>query len=285
MENLQETTTTANVGTADFNFNQVIAAFQQLPTDSLVRNIASVVPMKMSTGSIIALRKQAGGNSFETVQSTLTVNNLAGANPVQSGLSTEALQDLTNQYGESGYEIAANLLKGLMDKEEDASLLAFLNTNALSTPALALSQPTNAETNVFEITQRVQELVTKMNTPDFRTYKAFAILPYKQAGAIAALSKYVKGDDESEDALLVTQIGETKYYVNPDPTATTAYVGLADGKTGASSLIMGDYQRDILMSSFAEAFQPNIGIINRYALAVNPLSVAGQEMLVSFTIS
>ena len=287
MENLEEVVTNANIGTADFSFNSLINAFEELPTISLLRAVAAVVPMKMSTGQIINLKRNAATNSFETVVSTMTINT-ATTNPIQSGLSMEAMRDLTNQYGLDGYKIAANLLKGITDKEENDDFLAFLAANSLATPVLTLTDAGNAELNLFEVTQRVQELVIKMNTPSFRTYDAFVILPYKQLAAISALSKYTGGDEDNADRLIVNKLGKTKYYVNPDPAAVGAYVGLADDdkkSMGAFSVIMGTFPQEILKSGFVESFQGNIGILNRYATAVNPLSVAGAEMLVSFVIA
>ena len=288
METIEEgLTTNADIGTADFSFNTLVSTFEELPTISLLRSVAAVVPMKMSTGQIINLKRNAATNSFETVRSTLTINT-ATQNPIQSGLSMEAMRDLQNQYGIDGYSVAANLLKGITDQAENDAFITFLNANSLNTPVLTLTDAGNAELNLFEITQRVQELIIKMNTPSFRTYDAFVILPYKQVAAISALSKWSGGDEDNEDRLIVNKLGKTKYYVNPDVTATQAYVGLADDdkkSMGASSVIMGTFPQELLNTGFVESFQGNIGILNRYATAVNPLSVAGAEMLMEFAIA
>ena len=100
MENeelIVEETHNDDIGTADFSFNQVIKTFEQLHSISLIRAIAAVVPMKMSTGTIINVRRNASTNSFETVEATLTINT-ATSNPISSGISIEAIQDLKNQY-------------------------------------------------------------------------------------------------------------------------------------------------------------------------------------------
>jgi len=284
---LIEKTTHADIGTADFSFNKVIDTFQELPTTSILRSIAAVVPMKMSTGSVINIRRNGVTNSFETVESTMTVNDVS-ATPLASGLSVEVIHDLFRQYKESAYDYASALLRGIVDKAENDALITFLNTNSLNTTALVLTTPASAEQTLFELTQRVQELVLKMNTPDFRTYEAFAILPYKYAASISALQTYIGAKDENEKRLIVSKIGKTIFYVNPDTTATKVYVGLADHdkkSIAASSIIVGDYQQEILRSTFVESFQENIGILNRYATVVNPLSTTGREMLMEFTIS
>jgi hypothetical protein len=288
MENqITETITNAVIGTADFSFNKVVDVFQELPTTSLVRSIAAVVPMKMSTGQIINTRRQGTTGSFETVVGSLTVNT-ASSNPIQSGLTVEVLTDLQNQYGMDGYAIAANLLKSIADKEENTAFLTFLSANSLSTPILTLTDPASAEQSLFEITQRVQELVIKMNTPDYRTYSAWAILPYKNAASISALSHYVRGEDAEEKRLILNKIGKTTYYVNPDTTANQIFVGLHEpskGNMGASSVILGTFEQEILRSADPESFQGKIGILNRYATAVNPLSGAGAEMLMDFIVA
>jgi hypothetical protein len=282
---LIEKTTHTDIGTADFSFNKVIDAFQELPTTSILRSIAAVVPMKMSTGSVINIRRNGVTNSFETVESTMTVNDVS-ATPLASGLSVEVIHDLFRQYKESAYDYASALLRGIVDKAENDALITFLNTNSLNTTALVLTAPSSAEQTLFELTQRVQELVLKMNTPDFRTYEAFAILPYKYAASISAIQTYIGAKDKDEKRLIVSKIGKTIFYVNPDTTATKVYVGLAvNGSIAASSIIVGDYQQEILRSTFVESFQENIGILNRYATVVNPLSTTGREMLMEFTIS
>ena len=282
-----EETHNDDIGTADFSFNKLIKTFEELSTISLIRDIATVVPMKMSTGTVINIRRNASTNSFETVEATLTVNT-ATSNPIQTGLSMEAMTDLKAQYGLDGYKIAANLLRGITDAAENTAFITFLDANALNTTALVLSDPNSAEPCLFEITQRVQELVIKMNTPNFRTFNAFAILPYKNAASISALSHYVRGEEEAKKDLILNKIGNTSYYVNPDVTATKVYVGLRakDKKSlGASSIIMGTFPQELLKSTHVESFQANIGLLNRYATAMNPLHDTGSEMLMEFTIS
>jgi|LWDU01.1.fsa_nt_gi hypothetical protein len=282
MKNIAEGTTSANVERAEFSFNKVVEAFTELPTLSLMRSVAAIVPMSMPTGSIINLRKTAAG-IFETVEADLTVNT-STSNPIQTGLSKEVAHDLFRQYGIKAYDVVAELLKGVVDEAEDTALFTFLDANSTNTAALTLSSASNAETSLFEITQRVQELVLKMNTPQYRTYDAFVILPYTAAATISALTKYI-GQEENQSRLIVSKIGKTTYYVNPSVSATKAYVGLHSNGEASSSIIVGDYQREILTSTFVESFQDNIAIVNRYATAVNPLSTSGKEMLMEFTIS
>ena len=284
---LVEETHNDNIGTADFSFNTLVKVFEELPTLSLVREIAAVVPMKYSTGQIVNIRRQGATNSFETVVAELTVNT-ATSDPIQTGISVEVIQDLQNQYGLDGYKIAANLLKGITDADENTAFLTFLDANSLATPVLTLTGAGSAETSLFEITQRVQELVIKMNTPSFRTFDAFVILPYKNAASISALSSYVREKELTEERLVVNRIGKTKYYVNPDVTATKGFVGLSDhdkNSLGASSVIMGTFPQEVLRSGVQGTFQQNVGLLNRYATAVNPLSTAGVEMLMSFEIA
>lgn len=286
-QTIVEETHNDDIGTADFSFDKLIKTFQELSTNSLIREVAATVPMKYSTGQIVNIARNSTTNSFKTVSAAMTVNT-ATTNPIQSGLSFEATTDLLNQYGLDGYVIAGNLLKGITDAAENTAFMSFIDTNSLSTAALTLSDANSAEPSLFEITQRVQELVIKMNTPNFRTFNAWAILPYKNAASISALSQYARGDEETKKELVMSKIGQTQYYVNPDTTATTAYVGLMakDKKSmGASSVIMGTFAQELLKSTHVESFQVNIGIVNRYATAVNPLSVAGAEMLMKFTIS
>ena len=286
-QTIVEETHNDDIGTADFSFDKLIKTFQELSTNSLIREVAATVPMKYSTGQIVNIARNASTNSFKTVSASMEVNT-ATTNPIQSGLTFEAMTDLNKQYGLDAYTIAGNLLKGITDAAENTAFMSFVDTNSLSTTALTLSDANSAEPSLFEITQRVQELVIKMNTPNFRTFNAWAILPYKNAASISALSQYARGDEETKKELVMSKIGQTQYYVNPDTAATTAYVGLnsKDKKSmGASSIIMGTFVQELVQSTHVASFQTNIGIVNRYATAVNPLSVSGAEMLMKFTIS
>jgi hypothetical protein len=275
---------------AQYNFNDVITNFQELPTLSLMREIATIVPMKLPSGKIINIKKQTGSNAYEAVESVLQVNTDT-SNPLQTGLSTEAIKDISIQYGDTGQNYASKLLKSIVESNEDYTLLNYLDNNSLSTPVLTLSDKGSSETSLFEITQRVQELVMKMNTPNFRTYDAFVILPYKAAASISALNAYIGGSEyvtSRSKRLIVGRVGKTLYYVNPDISATKAFIGLKEENDefgASSSLIMGTYQQEIVTSTFSKSMQDNIGIINRYALAMNPLSSVGSEMLMKFDIN
>ena len=48
---LVEETHNDDIGTADFSFNKLIKTFEELPTVSLLREVATTVPMKMSTAT------------------------------------------------------------------------------------------------------------------------------------------------------------------------------------------------------------------------------------------
>lgn len=281
---LVEDTSTPNapeIATTDENLS-VDAMFQQAALPSLGRQIFSVIPMSGPTAALFNIRKKDGSNDFELIRNEVEV---FPSQSISTGLTQEVVQDIRAQYGREANQIIGTLLRGLANEQENARTLAFLEANALASPALNLSDSLSAETNVFEISQRVHELVLKANVLNQRTYESFAVLPYVPAAALAALNSYVGGMDKDERGLFIAEVGNTKFFMNPDATSTTAYVGLKDTKNPSkSSAVFSPYA-----SSITEAQNPDTGamnyfIFNRFAITASPLHVTGNEMLFKFNI-
>jgi len=279
LENLA-TPAVQSVATTDENLS-VDSMFQQSRMPSLGRQIFSVVPMHGPTAALFNLKKKPLTNDIELLRTNVAVYP---ENSILTGLTQEVVQDLKSQYGKEANNIIGKLLRGLANDDENIKTQAFLSTHSLAGANLVLSNRANAELNLFEITQRVQELVLQSNIHGLRTYEAYAVLPYSVMGGIMALSKYA-GGDEKERGLFIASIGQTKFYVNPDPLATIAYVGLkSTDNSSKSSAVFSPYQ-----STIVEAVRPNSGdiaynIFNRYAITASPLHVLGEEMMHSFAI-
>jgi len=262
--------------------------FQQASLPSLGRQIFSVLPIHGPTAALFNIRNNTSGvpanaNDFELVRAEVICNN---STSIATGVTQEAIQDLRAQYGKETDNIIGKLLRGLANDQENVDTIAFLDLKSLLAPTLTLTTAQNAETNLFEITQRVHELVLQMNSKHLRSYEAFAVLPFKALGGIMALSQYVGADDKSERGLFIAKVGGTKFYMNPVATSTTAYVGLIDSNNPSkSSAVFSPYASNVI-----EAVNPLNGnntyhIFNRYAITASPLHAVGEEMLHKFDIA
>lgn len=283
--NLIEDTTTANdpdIPASDYNLIPD-HLFQQTLLPSLGRQIFSVVPIKGPNAGVFNIRKKAGTNDFELVRSNSAVYP---SESISTGLTQEVMQDIKAQYGKAAGPIIGTLLRGLANDQENARTLSFLDTNALSVSTLDLSQPMNAETNTFEIIQKVTSLVLKANSKTLRTYKAFCVLPYEYCAAIMSLSAYVNAsEDKQQDGLFVAQIGNTKFYVNPDASSSTAYVGLKDPfNPSKSAAIFSPYVSNVIPAVNTETGQQTNHIYNRFAITASPLHEPGNEMMFKFSM-
>jgi phage tail sheath gpL-like len=222
-------------------------------------------------------------NEFKLVRSNVEVEN---STAIKTGITQEAIQDLRSQHGKSAEKIIGMMLRALANDAENTKTMSFLSTYAKVSTTLALTNSKNAETNLFEITHKVQELVLQMNKINIRTYDASVVLPYKVMASIMSLSQYIQGEDKEERGLFIAQINRTKYYTNPVSTSLTAYVVLKDiDNPSKSSAIFSPY-----VSQIIEAQDPNSGsvsyhIFNRYAITISPLHVSGNEMIYSFDIT
>lgn len=293
MENIEEIknlvvedTSTPNapeIATTDENLS-VDAMYQQGALPSLGRQIFSVIPMHGPTAALFNIKNDAVNNKFELVRNEVEVYP---SDSIKTSITQEVVQDIRSQYGKESIEIIGKLLRGLSNNQENDRTLEFLDANCLDTTDLQLTDSLNAETNLFEITQRVNELVLKANSLNPRTYEAFCVLPYMPGASIATLSNYVGGAEgaKEERGLFLAQVGQIKFYMNPDAESTKAYVGLKDTfNPSKSAAVFSPYQSQVV-----EALDPDNGesvyfIFNRFAITASPLHETDNEMLFMFDI-
>jgi hypothetical protein len=212
-----DTAAAPNIATADENLT-VEAMFQQSALPSLGRQIFSVVDVHGPTGALFNLRKKAGTTNIELVRADVEVYP---SKAITTGLTQEVIEDMRSMYGKEAENVIGKLLRGLANEDENLKTLAFLGAEAASSTDLQLSDSLNAETNLFEITQKVHELVLEMNTQNMRSFEAFAVIPFAPLGSIMGLSKYL-GDEESDArGLLIGTVGQTKFFLNPNATSIT----------------------------------------------------------------
>lgn len=275
-----------DVATSD-EIISVGAMFQQTSMPSLARQIFSVVPIHGPTGYAYNIKRKTasdvnGNKVFELVRNSVDVENSAA---IHTGLTEEVVQDIRAQFGKNARVIIGQLLRGLANDDENIKTLAFLNAQAAAGGNITLSAAGNAETNLFEITQKVHELVLKINSKNTRSYKAFAVIPYAPLGGIMGLSKYAGADNKTERGLFIAEVGQTKFYLNPDATSNTAYVGIKDTNSTKSSAVFSPYTSDIINATDPDSGEIFYHLYNRYAITASPLHEATNEMLYKFDIS
>lgn len=277
---INEATTDADIATTDENLS-VPQMFQQTEMPSLGRQIFSVVPMTGPTAALFNIKTNDTDDGIELLRNEVEV---FASSPIATGITTEAIQDLQRQYGKGVYEVIGTLLRGLANDDENTKTLAFLDTQSKATTGLTLSDSLNAETNLFEITQKVHEIVLAMNNKTMRTYEAFAVIPAPALGGILGLTKQTELPDAR--GLFIAQIGLTKFYLNPNATSTTAYVGLKDTMNPSkSSAIFSPYVSNVAEAVDADTGEMKFFIHNRYAITESPLHETDNEMFYKFTIT
>jgi len=281
---LMEDTSTPNapeIATTDENLS-VDVMFQQQELPSLGRQIFSVVPMNGPTAALFNIRKKAGANDFELVRAEVEVYP---SQSINTGVSQEVIQDLKSQYGKEANQVIGTLLRGLSNDQENTRTLEFLEAKSLAVPDLQLSDSLNAENNMFELVQKVHELVLKANSQNMRSFEAFCVIPYQPGAAIAALSNYVGGEDKDERGLFLAHVGQTKFFMNPDATSTKAYVGIKDSSNPSkSAAVFSPYRSNVTEAQDPDTGGSNYFIFNRFAITASPLHVAGNEMLFKFNV-
>lgn len=254
--------------------------FQQTTIQSLARQVCSNVTLKGPSGSLFNIKKTSDG--FKLVKKDVIE---FPSTLLPTGVTREAIQDLKSQFGKDIDVVIGTLFRGISNEIENEKLFEVLDVESKDYGDLQLSDSLNAEMNLFEVTQRVHEIILKMNQKFQRTFDAFAIIPYKPLGGIMGLSQYAGALKKEERGLFITQIGSTKFYLNPDINNDYAYVGLKDeDNLSKSSLVFAPYQNQII-----DVIDPDSGeviyfLVNRFAIESSPLHEVDNEMLYKFKV-
>jgi hypothetical protein len=267
-----------NIATTDQDLS-VNQMYQQLSLPSLGRQLFSYAPLNGPTGALFNIQRKVGGNNLELLRADVEVYASA---MVKSGMTQEVAQDIEAQFGRSGRQMIATLLRGIANEDENTKTTAFLAAKSKDGVDLTLSDSLNSVTVYREVSQAVQELIVDMNSKNLRTYESWCVLPAKVAAAFATS---VDKSGMAPYGLFVGQCGLTKFYINPDAGSTKAYVGLKDSNNlSKSSGVFSPFHEEIV-----EAIDPDDGsialfIVNRFAITASPLHKVDNEMFRMFDI-
>ena len=283
------TSNAPNIATSasQFPLNDV---FQQTDLPSLGRSIfVTVKPNGPFAGIFTLTDSHFTTDNYDRNKQKLILkrSNLASfpSKPIMTELTVEAIHDLEAMYGEdTARTYIAKMLRGLCNNYENEKTLEFLENNAIETPSISFSDSANAETMMFEITLRVQQLALKMNSKRKRTFNAYAVIPYKYVASIMTTFAYNTAKNTSNtESLLVADFGLMKYYLNPDYDSDTAYVGLRSAEDPfCSSAFFGDYGSQLQTIKDPDTANDVIVVYNRFGLTMNPIHSENNPLLCKF---
>jgi len=271
-----------NVADADQNLS-LEDMFIQLKLPSLPRQIFSLVDIVGATGGLFAIRQKNDTNDFELVRRNF---NLAPSEPIKTGITTEAIQDIEAMYGRDGRAIACDMLRSLANDYENKQCIDFLKTHAVDRGSISYTYGKDSEKRYFQLAQKVHECTLEANSKNIRTFNTWCVLPFNDASSVSSVTEYVGGQDmTAHKSLFLCQIGLVKYYLNPDINDENTYVGIKDVKLpGRSSAYFGNFKSDILKVVLQESGQQEYYIYNRFGMALSPLHTEDNPMLFKFKV-
>ncbi|AEF56848.1 hypothetical protein [Campylobacter phage vB_CcoM-IBB_35] len=293
---LKETTNLINEG-IDADFYQVMLGdiLKDKIKSFIGHHIAEVQPMMQPSGYVFA--RQETQDTFKIIKKQIDVDT----NKSIIKISQEAWEDLLNLSNlnkagnEQTPELFINWVKSSAAHKETEKIINLIKDNAVESVGIVLDDANdskqNAETNLFYISKKVNDLVIKMNTPNFRTYDSFCILPQTGVGGILSLSfTYSRIDDSTDENrandYFLGKINNTRYYLNPNPNDNNAYVGLKSHKEkGVNSLIYSPYCMNLTTAYNYQSGERTVGIFTRNAYTIHPLHSPTTPMLYKFTIT
>lgn len=293
---LKETTNLITEG-IDADFYQVMLGdiLKDKIKSFLGHHIAEVQPMMQPSGYVFA--RQETQDTFKIIKKQIDVDT----NKSIVKISQEAWEDLLNlsnlnKAGESRTpDLFISWVKASAAHKETEKIIDLFKNNAVDAGNLTLNDTNdakqNAETNLFYITKKVGDLVIKMNTPNFRTYDSFCILPQTGVGGILGLSfTYSRIDDSTDENrandYFLGKINHTRYYLNPNPNDNNAYVGLKSHKEkGVNSLIYSPYCMNLTTAYNHNSGERTVGVFTRNSYTIHPLHSPTTPMLFKFTIT
>ncbi|HEF9977802.1 TPA: hypothetical protein SB263_001937 [Campylobacter coli] len=293
---LKETTNLINEG-IDADFYQVMLGdiLKDKIKSFIGHHIAEVQPMMQPSGYVFA--RQETQDTFKIIKKQIDVDT----NKSIIKISQEAWEDLLNLSNlnkagnEQTPELFINWVKSSAAHKETEKIINLIKANAVDAGNLTLDDANdskqNAETNLFYISKKVGDLVIKMNTPNFRTYDSFCILPQTGVGGILSLSfTYSRIDDSTDENrandYFLGKINNTRYYLNPNPNDNNAYVGLKSHKEkGVNSLIYSPYCMNLTTAYNYQSGERTVGVFTRNAYTIHPLHSPTTPMLFKFAIT
>ncbi|EPY8037314.1 hypothetical protein ACXG0S_001894 [Campylobacter coli] len=293
---LKETTNLISEG-IDADFYQVMLGdiLKDKIKSFIGHHIAEVQPMMQPSGYVFA--RQETQDTFKIIKKQIDVDT----NKSIIKISQEAWEDLLNLSNlnkagdEQTPELFINWVKSSAAHKETEKIINLIKENAVDAGNLTLDDTNdakqNAETNLFYISKKVGDLVIKMNSPNFRTYDSFCILPQTGVGGILSLSfTYSRIDDSTDENrandYFLGKINNTRYYLNPNPNDNNAYVGLKSYKEkGVNSLIYSPYCMNLTTAYNYNSGERTVGIFTRNAYTIHPLHSPTTPMLYKFTIT
>lgn len=235
--------------------------YSQLDIPSLGREIFKVYNQNGPMAGIFTLG--ADGDKFKLLRKNSEVYD---SEPINTGISKEAIQDIEAQFGVDAKKVIAHLLRSLANAQENAKTSEFLNANATPKGDLTLTNKTNAKVIVEELSQKASEEIIDMNSDGFISYQGVVVVPMKYAASFMARSLE---DISAGTSFYVGKTGLVKYYTDPDTTNTdTVYVVLRD--EDRSSAFFSKYTDDIITAVDYDTGAENLFIFNRFAITTNP---------------
>ena len=268
-----------NIAQTDQNLS-VDNIFQQTNIGSLAKEICSIAQLNGPSGAIFNIVRKGTGD-IKLIRKEVEV---FPSEILKTSVTREAIQDLKSQFGKDADLIIGTLFRGLSNDLENEKLLEVLSANAKDYGDLTLSDSLNASISAYELTQRIHEIVLKMNQTYQRSYESFCVLPAKSLSPFMGLSSYLGRTDKDSNGLFITQINKTKFYLNPDSADVYAYVGLKDENLSKSSLVLSPYQNQVFDAVSPDSGDVNYFLVNRFAITVSPLHELNNEILYKFKV-
>lgn len=285
MKHLNESQYAANIETTDENLNAINGIFQQKKLPSLGKIIFATNVMHGPTAAVFACIAN-DHNGITIKRNEVVVNDFDYSNPIKTGITREAVDDMVKQY-DKGIELVVNYLHGLANEYENKEVIKFLKSNAVQKDSITLDI-TNPEDVVQKLSLKLHSLILEMNSKNVRTYQAFVVVPKKVAATL--MSMFVGLDNGTQARISDLFIGSTgliNWYVNPVlDDGDEVYLGLQDSEgIGKNAAYFSEYIKDVTIAVDYESANSCLFIRDRFALTMSPAHSEDNPMLVKFTIA
>lgn len=283
---IHEQVQSSDIGSAEFWAN-VTDRFQQTQIPSLASVLLAPYDMRTPIGKVFNLTDNDddadGEVTLKLVSATIEANAI---DPYRIVISPEALDNYNSMYRDPAQAIA-NSLRGFTNRKESEDVIKLLRDNAVDDGSLPISDKQNAETIMFELINKVQQSVLRMNSKRLRTYHCFIVAPYKYVASVMSTFAYQTASNTANPQdLQVAKFGMMTYYVNPVTNDNNVYVGLRHPDNRALCAgVFGNYQSKITTAVDNNNGYLHVHIHRRYGMAMSPLHTADDPMLCKFAVS
>jgi hypothetical protein len=239
---------------------------------SLAGQICSIQPLTGPEGHIIAIGRKrdvnnnvikGDGSGIETRRTFVHAED----HKIETDFTLEFIQDLINQFGESGYDFLTAWLKNTLIEDMNDALIADIRACAVDAGHLVPKTDSDFDGGTHSIIYKAQKLYGEILSKTNRFFNPFVICTPSIGMMLTLGSDSV---EKTEHKNYLGTVANFQIYIDNNATDDYVIVGHQGKDPGDAGYIFSPYVTQVYESTSAHDGTMKIFVNNRYSLTKNP---------------